>query len=73
MQGKGEDIAAVVRGVLAETKKLLLLGLSVPLDDAAVLRAGVDVLRGQFKPSDAQSVTFVLDSLTKLGLLHLIS
>jgi hypothetical protein len=51
--------------ILAETDELLLLCLSVPLDDTLILRARVDVLAGEFEGSDAEGVSLVLNGLLK--------
>lgn len=51
--------------ILAKTDKVLLLGLSIPLYDALILRTGVDMLIIDLKPCNAQSVTFILLSFCK--------
>lgn len=63
VQTDGEDIATVVIAVLAQADELLLLGLAVPLYNALVLRARVNVPAGDLEASYAQRVALVLLSL----------
>ena len=60
VQTDGEDVAAMVVAVLAETDELLLLGLAVPLYDALVLGARVDMLAGDLEAGNAQRVALIL-------------
>jgi hypothetical protein len=50
-------------GVFSQAEELLLVGLSVPLDDGLVLGAGVDMGGGQLKSSDAERMSLVLYGL----------
>lgn len=59
VQTDGEDIAAVVIAILAETDELLLLGLAVPLYNALILGTRVDVFIGDLEAGDAQRVALV--------------
>ena len=65
MEREGENVASMMVDVFAETDEFFLLGLSIPLDDAPILRARVNVLICYFEGSNAQSVPFVLDGLFK--------
>jgi hypothetical protein len=65
VQGEGEDVAAVVVEVFAQTDELFLFGLSVPFYDASVLRAGVDVGVGYFEGGDAFCVAAVLHGIAE--------
>lgn len=60
MKAQAENATQMVISILAKTKKLLLLGFSVPLDDTLVLGAWVDMLVSYLKSCYAQGVSFIL-------------
>lgn len=51
----------MVIAIFAETDEIFLFGLAIPLYDALVLGAGVDMLRGHLEGGYAKFVAFVLD------------
>ena len=52
-------------GIFSETDELFLFGLTIPLDDALVLRAGIDMLGGYLQGRNTKGMPFIFYALTK--------
>jgi len=65
MKRKTQNLTTMMIHIFAQTYELLLFGLSIPFNDALILRAGVYMLLIDLESSDTESMTFVLDRLAK--------
>jgi hypothetical protein len=65
MKRKTQNLTTMMIHIFAQTYELLLFGLSIPFNDALILRAGVYMLFIDLESSDTESMTFVLDRLAK--------